>query len=692
MATLNTLRTRGGIIVAIVIGLALLAFILGDLFSGRTGMFGHRKMKVGEIDGTSIGYVDYVNQIDLMTNIMQTMSGSEALSTEQQEQARNVAWEALVMEHAYRPGFTELGLIASEKEQEDMVSGAYMSPIITQTFTNRQTGMFDPKILNDFILRIDTDPSGRSGMLWDYLKHQMVEQRTMSKYFVLISKGVYVNHLEVDGSVEASNHTYSANYVYQPYAQIPDSTVAISSSSVRSYYNAHKGRFRQDESRGIEYVLFSLLPSEQDYADANKYITTIAEEFATAQNPMQYATLNSQENPDQRYFKESELDPPIAAMAFGSAAGRDNMYGPVLNGDVYTLARVSDAKSLPDSVGLSVILLAPDQRERADSLMTVLKRNSSNFAALAKQYSIDPQTGSRGGDIGIARLDQLPAEIGDPAVKANKGDIFKVEVSNGIHILQLTSKSRMLPKVQIARIIYNVEPSDFTNQTVHSEASKFLLAAAGSQEKFKAALSEFGLSSRMANIRNTDRNVNGLGNSHELVRWAFTSKKGATSTILEAGSDYVVAILTDLREAGVMPIDQAASDIRAILRTEKKGDLLAGKMQGASLEAVASALSTEVKPIPALQFEKFYVENVGVEPRLVGAICNGTEPQPLSKPVKGTTGVYLFGATNATQTGDATRESERIRLEAMTQNYLSERVTQALSEESRIKDLRVQFF
>jgi peptidyl-prolyl cis-trans isomerase D len=46
MATLNTLRTRGGVIVSIVIGIALLAFLLGDL-SSAGNMMNARKMRVG---------------------------------------------------------------------------------------------------------------------------------------------------------------------------------------------------------------------------------------------------------------------------------------------------------------------------------------------------------------------------------------------------------------------------------------------------------------------------------------------------------------------------------------------------------------------------------------------------------------------------------------------------------------------
>ena len=93
MATLNTLRTRGGVIVSIVIGIALLAFLLGDL-SSAGNMMNARKMRVGEIDGNKIGYLEYTEQVDYLTGIQQTMTGKDALSSEEQMQVQNFAWDS----------------------------------------------------------------------------------------------------------------------------------------------------------------------------------------------------------------------------------------------------------------------------------------------------------------------------------------------------------------------------------------------------------------------------------------------------------------------------------------------------------------------------------------------------------------------------------------------------------------------
>ena len=51
MATLEKLRNRAGTLVAVVIGLALLAFILGDLFGSGGSLFTRNQFEIAEIDG-----------------------------------------------------------------------------------------------------------------------------------------------------------------------------------------------------------------------------------------------------------------------------------------------------------------------------------------------------------------------------------------------------------------------------------------------------------------------------------------------------------------------------------------------------------------------------------------------------------------------------------------------------------------
>ena len=690
MATLNTLRTRGGVIVTIVIGVSLIAFLLTDMLASGGSFMNSSKMRVGAIDGKNIGYVEYSNQVDFYTNIFRVMNGSESSSTQEQDNIRDMAWNAMISDYAFNPGFEALGIMPGEEEQVDMVSGIYLSPVITSTFVGRN-GWFDPMELSNFIERASTDQSGQMAMLWDYLKRQMNEQRTMSKYINIIAKGLYATDLEAADGVVKANGIYDISYVNVPYASIPDSTVSVSKSEIKDYYNKTKSQYKRGATREIEYVVFNILPSEQDYADSQDRVDEMANEFRTTDTPMQYANLNSQSAPDQRFYNESQIEAAIAAVVFGKPGA---IYGPVLGGDRYTMARQAEMRYMPDSVGAKHILLPPTDGARADSLVRTI-RGGSNFASLAIQFSMDENSSMNGGDMGVFDpqdlMTQLP-QFAQACLNASQGEVFKIVAPYGIQVVQLTYKSPMVRKAQIAQITYDVEPSPATQQVIYGQAGKFYSAAVGSSDKFDRAATEEAVSKRNATVRNTDRIVNGLPESRELVRWAFNADKGAVSTIMEFNDSYVIATVKGKTDEGYASVESVEPQIKTVLMQQKKGDMLAAKMGGASLGDIAQANSTDVKESAGVSFESFFLSGIGVETQLIGAVCGLGKAGELSKPVKGATGVFVFEIDDVTSEANADPQSEKVRLEATAQGYITERVGQALIEVSNVVDNRVKFF
>lgn len=691
MASLNTLRTKGGVIVSIVIGLALLAFLLSDLMSPGRGMFGRNKMNVGEIAGTTVSAEEYDREVNYMTNVAKLLYGSESLDAQGSEQVREMAWESMRMMHSYMPGFEKLGLCTGEAEQVDMTSGVYISPVIEGMFADPSTGRYNPALLNEFLARRQGDAN--VNLLWNYFQVQMAQDRIRNKFTALATQGIMVNDLEVEQGVQAANHSYSARYVSQSYASVADSLVTVSDSEIRAYYDKHKNMFRQGESRSLEYVVFDMVPSEQDYADAARRADEIAAEFAVAEDPMQYAQANSESN-DARFVNPQTLSPEVAALL---TADKGGMVGPELRGDRYTITRIGATRMMPDTIGVRHIMLARTDTKLADSLLLVL-RKGGDFAALAAEFSLDQQT--PGGDLGRFAPEQLPTpELMEACVKANKGDYFTVPTQRTIELMNLTYKTTPTLKVQLATVVFEVSPSDATIQNVYSQASAFHTAATGSKEKFDAAVAAQSLNKRMARVRNTDRTINGLEDSHLLVRWAFNASKGNVSGIEKAkvgggrDEDYVVAVLTEVRHQGTADLADVASGIRSTLIREKKMALISAKMTGSTLDEVAAAIGAEVSSVTDLQQNAFSIEGLGgSEQQLIGAICGTTATGKLSKPVQGNTGVFLFDVTAITPAENATPESEKVRLESMAQYYIAGRANDALQEESKITDNRVKYF
>ena len=684
MASLNTLRTKGGIIVTVVIFLALLAFIVGDIFSSGSSLMNSRRMRVGKIQRQNISYVDFLNESEYLSSIYRMMWGKDSFSAQEQEMIYDMAWEQLIMQNSYAPGFDQLGLTVSEAEQIDMVDGVYLSPVITTSFVNPSTGLFDPQMMKTFMGRVNNNDG--SYALWSFLRSQMAQQRIISKYSALVANAFNANALEVAQGVSAENNTFTASIVGKDYFSIPDSLVNVSSADIRKYYDQHKKAFKQDLACDIEYVVFDVMPSDADYQNAKQTVDEIAAEFARSESPMQYAALNSQSRPDSRYYRRDQLNDAIATAVFDGDA--NTVYGPVLNGDEYTISRLADKRLRPDTLGAKHIFLSADSRALADSLATAL-RGGADFATVAREYSLD--TNSVGGDLGRFTPEQAPEEFVNAIIDAKVGDIVTVKTPAGIQIVQLTYKTTPVLKAQIATVTYKVDPSEETIQTAYRRASDFVSAANNTAAGFAQAVNDEALSKRTVRLRNSDRAINGVDNSKEIVRWAFNAKKGEVSPILDINGDYYVAALVDVKEEGTAPLEQVSAQISQRLLNEAKAKIIAEQLAGNTIDAVAAAAGNEVKVAENVKRTAFYLPNVGVEPQLIGAIA-AAQPNVLSQPVEGVNGVYRFVVTDVQTSDNTSAESEKVKLDNNALVYINERLMQALVEESNVVDMRVKFF
>ena len=98
-----------------------------------------------------------------------------------------------------------------------------------------------------------------------------------------------------------------------------------------------------------------------------------------------------------------------------------------------------------------------EAQQRADSVYNVLL-HGGNFAELAKNYSQDPGSAKKGGELGWLQKGALVKEFEDAAYSMKKGDISKpVKTPFGYHIIKLEDKRMFFPydsvKADIHRFI-----------------------------------------------------------------------------------------------------------------------------------------------------------------------------------------------------------------------------------------------
>lgn len=680
MASLNTLRTKGGLFLSIVIGIALLAFILGD-FGGRNR---NHNPTVGEINDTKITYQEFEAE-----RRFQEMRFKGANVQDAYEQTYDMAWASMLMRLSYEPGFEKLGLTISNEEMLDMVGGVFISPILTQNFRNPETGAYDPRILNDYMMQLRQQGDTYT---WPFIERQIKEERMMSNFMALVSGGMFVNNIELELGVAAENYSRDARVIFKPYSEIPDSEVAVSDAEIKKYWEDHKVRFKRTAFRDIEYVAFEIVPSADDMEKGRLRAEELAAEFAAATNAEVFATLNSPDDKTPpRFVNESTVDPRMAEALFGKP---EAVYGPVLNGNTFTTSRLAESRSLPDSVNLSMIALFPTDVNLADSLMRVA--NGSNFADLARLYSRDRQTAPSGGEVG--NIDPALILANDPVMAeavlaANKGAVTRVTGNEGyIYIIHVVNKTAPVRKVKIATVTYIVRPSSATEYEILGRAQEFHAKANGSYDNFRQAATEMALPKRMARVNSSSRDVDGMENSIRLVRWAHDHKKGTVSDPEKIGNDFIVAVITGIAEAGTASLEEVTAEIRELLARRKKGELLAERMNGSSIDQIAEALNLQVIEAEGVQMGQFSVPGIGMELRLIGAISTTEQIGKLSDPVKGSQGVYRFEVSSIDGVNEMTADDVRIKIESMNSYYLPNFIINALLEKSNVQDRRALYF
>ena len=412
MATLEKIRSKAGLLVAVV-GLALFAFIIGDFLNSGSTYFRQTQEKIAEIDGHAIQIQDYQQRIDEMTEVYKIQSGTANIPEEYMTQIRQSVFDGMVQEIVMDEATEALGMVVSPEELFDMVQGENISPLIQQMqmFVNPQTGAFDKAALLNFLKTIDDEniasyPADQQAQLlqarnfWLFMEKNIKRQRLEQKYTTLLSKAISTNTLDAKDIFEESAENSDIVYAMQAYSTIPDSTIAVSDSEIRSLYNERKESFKQQEGRVVDYIAVDIRPSKEDYDNAQADIESLKEEFKTSDRVADLVNENSEVPYLDAFFTEKAFDNEMKQFATTAAVG--DVYGPVFENDKYRMFKLVDKTVAPDSVKVSHIMLAGKSEAETtalvDSIMGALK-GGADFAELAKKYSAD-QAAENGGELG----------------------------------------------------------------------------------------------------------------------------------------------------------------------------------------------------------------------------------------------------------------------------------------------------
>jgi peptidyl-prolyl cis-trans isomerase D len=705
MSALQFLRERAGVLVAGVIGLSLFIFVVSDFFGkGRSQRLQQKKYyEIGLVNGEQISYQDYESRIQSLQEIYK-LSGTSTIDEKTSESIREQMWQTMIRENILESKYKDLGIAVSDEEVNDQVFGSDPHPVVKQLFTDRQTGMFNKSFLVQFLKNTETDENAKK--YWLFFENQIVSDRMGSKYNNLVTKGMYVTSKQAEFESKTTSRTVDFSYTMKPYSSMSDSSVTVSTAEIKQYYDTHKENYRRSISRDIEFVTFDVLPSEDDYRQAEQWINKTKVEFEQAENPAQFINTAADTRYTGLYTQLAGI--PDTLKPFVKEENTKKVFGPYLDKGAYKLARLIDAQERPDSVHARHILLTPGTngnlqkaRQKADSLMTLIKKGIP-FGLLAQASSDDKGSAQAGGDLGWFREGQMITPFNNYCFTAKKGDIKIVETTVGVHIIEMLDVSKKVKKYDLGIIDRKVIASNLTNQKVYAEASRFA-GSNNTYEKFRKAIAEQKLNVRVANnITPQQKNLPGLEKPRSLVMSLFQSSLNKIildqnqQAVFEVGDKYVIGFCTKAVEEGIAPLADVANDVKYSVLKEKKADKISAQLQSLgskdkSIETFAASIGSQVQEATQVNFRSYSINGAGIEPALIAA-ASAAEKGVLSGPVKGNNGVFMLTVNNVSSSGadDVKLIKERLastfRLRGTYEAY------EALRKSANIVDKRYKFY
>ena len=694
-SVLQNIRKRTSLLVGIV-GFALVIFIFESLLGSGASMFSNDEATtVGNINGKKIDRNEFVTRVENTLNSYRQRNQNNDIDDATRTSVIENIWQQYISEIVIRPQFDKIGITVGEDEIYDRVV-ANPVPFVIQQVSD-QSGKVNEQIakpdgtldINKWKQVIQNLPAEQEAGIRQ-IEDNVKSTRYFEKFRALVAKGLYITNAEAKEAYRTNNTKLSAAYVIKRYDALSDSAVKVTDSDIQKYYNDHSYEFMNPETtRKIEYVSFNVVPSPDDLIQLEKDANRVADEFK-GKTPKEDSIFMQQESENgaitvQDFTKNTMIirDSSVFTAAPGT------VFGPYNEGAYFKVYKLEGINSIADSGKVRHLLVAYQGGERStatrsreqakklsDSLLTIIK-SGGNFEQFVELYSddggkqkpkmnfADPaiqdqlsqilfnvnDTNSwrgRGGNYGWIKSDNagMARAFVEGATENKTGEVFIKESQFGYHIMEVIESSKSHHNsYKVAQIFKLIAPSEETNQKIFAAANQFG-GLNNTSVLFDKAIIAQKLIPRVAdNVKEGDRELPNLSGAKDVIKWAYTAKKGDVSTF-SFPDKHLVAKLSGIKNKGVLPLEDVKEDVKAKVIMEKKAERYLSEFNKKTnglknIDEIGLKMGLNPVKTENMMLNTNSIDGLGPDDIIFGT-ASGMKAGTTSKAIAGVNGVFVL--------------------------------------------------
>ena len=717
MAAIGAIR-KHGVLLLVIIGLALLAFILGDLSNVHRTF--SNKYVMAKIDGKKMDQ-QYSKQYEENTALMKLLQNKTSFEDNETYQIHEMTWQQMLQDAVLDKQLAKLGLTFTPQMIEDFKENMVASLSTQQPnqfiaqFANALAQLYGPENAMGIISNIETlanqDQTKDIYNAYQALVRFAVSAEKQQNYFALAQNTLYFSDPLAKQLAKDNNMAMVSLMTVNPELTAFQSLKPeVSEKEMKDFYNTHKDDMfdLQADNRDINVAVFPINPTPADLKAIEDSVRKDFTDF-TQQSIAEFNLSKGNGVVDSTYFKESDITlPELDSLIFKSSVG--SFIEPFLYENVkWYFGKVFGAANRPDSVLVATIELpfktaqykeAPYSKKEAhriaDSLVEVIKSNQSSIFALQPNYLY----GREQGDTTFWLPERgTMANLYNSLLETPNGGIYLYKAPNGYIVFQVLDRTQLIEKRQFVLYDYDVNASEATFNALRSQANEFA-AGVTNNEEFIASAAKKGI--QVVNgekVTSMMANIGQLPNCRDIVSWAFSDdvKKDNISDVFNIDRMYfAVACVANAREKGVQKYKDAKDDIKTILERQNKLNMVAEQLNkdlASGFNAVSQKYSVAANDSVMLSFAGDYYMNRGVDSKAIGQIFS----LPVNKPaaVCGNNLVYVVNV-NELRDGQASQnlmmEKNYLQNELVGRERNESTLLNYLISQTKVLDNRVRFY
>ena len=660
MATLEKIRSKSGFLI-VVIGLALLAFIVGDALTNSRNIFGDHTI-VAKAGPVKIDITEYQQKREELNQQLEEARRQNPASvanfdtqTLSQMAIQSLLQEDFLSYKADEAGIDVTGNIlryymldmGQDQDVMRIVSQLNQAGLSVQTPQQAYEMIFNPK--RNGLTEAQMDPYQR---VWLVAEAKVRKNIARQIYARVLQKSVKANDLDKKAMYDDYVNTAQVELAYLPYGTLDAKEYPVSDADLKKAYDEKKYLFKVEEpTKDIEFIAVSIVPSDKDIADSRALAAATVK--ALADSGAQLSKDLKKEGVTLTHHSLRAADLPAGQIKDFVTGGSDSVK--LINQGMqgFTAIRVTGRSSEVDSIQINTVMTSTE-----DLGKRVLAMLNSGFPAdsITSRFSADSVVPQLNQWIPLftanGRAEGLDKATVDSIVNAGGKYVTLNGGPQGMIMASLVKQNPAVTVYDYDEANYVLGPSSKTINDERAKLEKFL-AANTNAKNFAANAEKAGFTVQRLNLTQSSPAVPrmmGMNSffpeSRQVVRWVMIdAEAGDVSRIYESKSAtnpmlYAAAVTEAYDEYTPLGNPDVKAFLTEQVRRDKAGDKLLDKFskKTQSLQIAAQAMGVEPRKIESFRFGS----NPGVaDPEVMGKIY-GSKADKKVNITKGEDGIYVY--------------------------------------------------